>query len=152
MKKLLLIVPVFLLLVGCSSKHEDDKFAYIEYKNNLEKQETFDNSEALDFNPFFNIERNGDNVNYSLTINNPSKDMKNVKALLINDYVSEDVYPSVGIFDEPKTIHEGTSESITLDGTIISADDISDVKFKLYLEFINDDNQKEEIYYEVQRG
>lgn len=152
MKKLLFIIPLFLLLVGCSSKHEDNKFAYIEYKNNLEKQEEFSNGDDLDFNTFFNIDRDGDKVNYSLIINNPNIDMKNIKALLINDYASEEIYPSIGIFNEVKTIYKGTNDSITLNGTIVSSDDISNVKFKLYLEYINDDNQKEEIYYEVQRG
>lgn len=152
MKKLLFIIPLFLLLVGCSSKHEDNKFAYIEYKNNLEKQEEFSNSDSLEFNTFFNIDRDGDNVNYSLTIDNPTKDMKDIKALLINDYVNEDIYPSIGIFDEVKTIYKDSDDSITLNGTIVSSDDISNVKFKLYLEYINGDNQKEEIYYEVQRG
>ena len=49
-------------------------------------------------------------------------------------------------------IYEYSDDSINLNGTIVSSDDISNVKFKLYLEYINDDNQKEEIYYEVQRG
>lgn len=152
MKKLLFIIPLFLLLIGCSSKHEDNKFAYIEYKNNLEKQDEFSNGDDLDFNTFFNIDRDGDKVNYSLIINKPNKDMKDIKALLINDYASEDIYPSIGIFDEVKTIYKDSNDSIVLNGTIVSADDISNVNFKLYLEYINDDNQKEEIYYEVQRG
>ena len=152
MKKILLLIPLFLLLIGCSSRYEDDKFSYLEYKNNLERQETFDDGDNLDFNTFFYIDRDGDNINYSLTINNPTKDMKDIKALLINDYNSDDVYPSIGIFDEAKTIYKGSNDNITLKGTIVSADDISNVRFKLYLEYINADNQKEEIYYEVQRG
>ncbi len=152
MKKLLLIIPLFLLLIGCSNKVEDNKFAYLEYKNNLEKQEEFVDNDGLDFNTFFNIEREGDKVNYSLIINNPKIDMHKVKALLIHNYDNTDMYPSIGIFDDTKELLRGSEDSIKLEGNILSSDDLSDVKFKLYLEYVNDNNDKEEIYYEVQRG
>lgn len=152
MKKVLLIIPIFLLLFGCSNKVEDNKYAYLEYKNNLEKQEEFMNNEGLNFNTFFDIDRDGDIVKYSLTINNPKIDMHDIKALLIHDYDNIDVYPSTGIFDEPKTLLCNSSDNIKLEGTILSADDLSDVKFKLYLEYTNNENEQEEIYYEVQRG
>ena len=152
MKKILYIIPLFLLLIGCSTKHEDDKFAYIEYKNNLEKQEEFVSDDSLDFNTFFNIERDGDKVKYSLTISDPKENMYNIKALLIHDYDTIDTFPSVGIFDEEGSLLLDSDDVINLEGTIISSDDLSDVKFKLYLEYVNDDEEKEEIYYEVQRG
>ncbi len=152
MKKVLLIIPLVLLLIGCSNKVEDDKFAYLEYKKNLEKQEDFINNDELDFNTFFDIERDGDKINYSLTIDNPKIDMHNVKAILIHNYPIEDTYPTVGIFNETKEILFNSGNSIKLEGTILSSDDISDVKFKLYLEYTTDEDEKEEIYYEVQRG
>lgn len=152
MKKILLIIPILFLLFGCSNKVEDNKFAYIEYKNNLEKQEEFMDNDGLDFNTFFNIDRDGDTVNYSLTINNPKINMHNVKALLIHNYNSNDIYPSIGIFDEPKELLESSNDNIKLEGSILSSDDLSDINFKLYLEYTNDEEVKEEIYYEVQRG
>ena len=152
MKKILLIIPLLLLLIGCSSKHEDDKFAYIECKNKIEKQEEFISQDSLDFNTFFNIERNGDTVNYSLTIDNPKINMHNIKALLIHDYDTIDTYPSIGIFDKTGELYQDSDKTITLNGTIISSDDLSDVNFKLYLEYTTDNEKKEEIYYEVQRG
>ena len=78
--------------------------------------------------------------------------MHNIKALLIHNYDTIDVYPSIGIFDKEKELISGSNDSIVLEGTIISSDDLSDVKFKLYLEYTTDENEKEEIYYEVQRG
>ena len=152
MKKFILIIPIFLLLIGCSNKVEDDKFAYIEYKNNLEAQEEFADNESLDFNTFFNIEREGDNVKYSLVINNPKVNMYKIKALVIHNYDTIDIFPSVGIFDETRTLLSGSNDEIKLEGNIISSDDLSGVNFKLYLEYENDDNEKQEIYYEVKRG
>lgn len=152
MKKFILIIPIFLLLIGCSNKVEDDKFAYIEYKNNLEAQEEFADNESLDFNTFFNIEREGDNVKYSLVINNPKVNMYKIKALVIHNYDTIDIFPSVGIFDETRTLLSGSNDEIKLEGNIVSSDDLSGVNFKLYLEYENDDNEKQEIYYEVKRG
>ncbi len=152
MKKVLLIIPLFLLLIGCTNKVEDEKFAYIEYKNNLEAQEEFTDHDSLDFNTFFNIERVGDNVTYSLTIDNPKINMHHIKALLIHNYDTIDTYPSIGIFDKTKELLADTNDSLTLEGNIVSSDDLSDVKFKLYLEYTTDEEEKQEIYYEVQRG
>lgn len=151
MKKILLVIPLFLFLIGCSSKVEDNKLAYIEYKNNLEKQKEFADNDGLDFDTFFNIERDSDNVNYSLVINNPKISMHNIKAMLIHNYDSIDTYPSIGILDEERELLN-SDDSIKLEGTILSSDDLSDVRFKLYLEYTTDENKKEEIYYEVQRG
>lgn len=151
MKKILLIIPLFLLLIGCSNKHEEDKFAYLEYKNNLEKQEEFTPDTELDFNTYFDIVRDGDNVNYKLIINNPKKDMHNIKGMLMHDFVGAEEYPTIGIFNKPKSLYKEHNESITFEGTIISADDIGDVKFKLYLEYTDEDG-KEEVYSEIRRG
>ena len=152
MKRLLLIIPLFLLLIGCSNKVEEDKFAYLEYKNNLEKQEEFIDDDNLGFNTFFNIDRDGEKVKYTLTIDNPEINMHDVKALLIHNYDNVDTYPSVGIFDTPEDLLKDSDNSIKLEGTILSADDLSDMKFKVYIEYKNDNDEKEEIYYEVQRG
>lgn len=151
MKRILLIIPLLLLLVGCKDEHENEKYAYLEYKNNLEKQEEFINDDSLDFNTFFDIVRDGDKVNYKLVINNPKKNMHNIKGMLINDFAGVEEYPTVGIFDKPKSLYTEHYGSIVFEGTILSADDISDVKFKLYLEY-NDEDGEEKIYSEIRRG
>ena len=37
MKKLLIIIPLLFILIGCTNKEEENKIAYLEYKNELEK-------------------------------------------------------------------------------------------------------------------
>lgn len=152
MKKILILVSLF-LLVGCTNKVEEDKYAYLEYKNNLEEQKDFVSQESLEFNTYFNLVRETEEkVTYSLVIDNPKFNMKNVKALLIHDFITEDVFPSVGIFDEPVTLHKDSNDKIVLEGSIQTIDDISDTKFKLYLEYVDDDGLENSIYYEVHRG
>ena len=127
--------------------------AYLEYKNNLEEQKDFVSQESLEFNTYFNLVRETEEkVTYSLVIDSPKVNMNNVKALLIHDFVTDDVFPSVGIFDEPVTLHKDSNDKIVLEGSIQTIDDISDTKFKLYLEYVDDDGLENSIYYEVHRG
>ena len=152
MKKFLVIIPL-LLLVGCSNKVEEEKYAYLEYKDNLQKQEEFQADDELDFNTYFNIKRkNEEEVEYSITINNPKVDMNNIKALLIHDYKVDDVFPSVGIFDKLVSLLKDSEEEILLKGSIMTEKNIDDTKFKLYLEYTDDDGLENNIYYEVNRG
>ena len=44
------------------------------------------------------------------------------------------------------------NDKIVLEGSIQTIDDISDTKFKLYLEYVDDDGLENSIYYEVHRG
>lgn len=151
MIKKMLILPV-ILLIGCTNKVEENKYAYLTYKSELQEHETFD-EEAVDFNTFFDIERiNEEVVNYSMTINNPNINMYEIKALLIHDYVQEEAFPSSGIMEEPVSLLKGTDDKIELKGSIQTEEDISNVKFKLYLEYIDDNNEKNKIYYQVSRG
>ena len=152
MKKILVVI-VLLLLTGCTNKVEEDKYAYLEYKNNLEEQKDFVSQESLEFNTYFNLVRETEEkVTYSLVIDSPKVNMNNVKALLIHDFVTDDVFPSVGIFDEPVTLHKDSNDKIVLEGSIQTIDDMSDTKFKLYLEYVDDDGLENSIYYEVHRG
>ena len=152
MKKIILILPL-IFIVGCTNDTEENKIAYLEYKSELQEHETFAVEEEINFNTYFNIKReNEEIINYSITINSPNINMHNVKALLIHDYVQEEVFPSIGILDEPVTLRKDSHDKIELKGTIQTTDDISNVKFKLYLEYIDEEGQENKIYYQVSRG
>ena len=152
MKKIpILIIPI-LLLTACTS-NEEDKIAYLEYKNELEKKEVFSSEDDLDFNVYFNVKKEGEEItNYSVLINNPKVNMHNVKALLIHNYMIDEAYPSVGILDSPVNLSVDTSDKIVLKGKIQTSEDISNVKYKLYIEYTDDDGNENKIYYDVKRG
>lgn len=155
MRKYLFIVCCLLLLVGCSTKEEDEKYAYLEYKNDLETQKVYDDEDSLDFDIYFNIVRNKDDtekVDYSIVIDGPEINMYNVKALLVHDYMNEDAFPSVGIFDDPVTLKKDSADKIKLNGTINTTADTGNINFKLYLEYTDDNGEENKIYYEVKRG
>ena len=119
MKKLLVLLCF--LLVECSNSVYDD---YVK---------EFKNSEASSEVPF-DIEFNIDNVNenriiYQVIIDNPKVDASNVKALVIHDAKTEDIFPSVGIVDE--TINLNEQKGIILMGYINKTEDIN---FKVLIE------------------
>ncbi len=146
MKKLYLLI-VLLLLVGCSTKEEDNKYAYLEYKNNLEERKDFYVKEELDFKFLFNIEKKGDITIYSLIIDNPRINMYNIKALLIHDGIAEDAYPSVGIFDKPMSLLTGIDNEIRLEGS--TTNDVENMNFKLYIEYTDENNKEYKVYYKL---
>jgi len=152
MKKLVLLLPL-IFLVGCTNEVEENKYAYLEYKHVLEEKEEFTEREEIEFNTYFNIEReNEEVVNYSIAIKEPSIDMHNVKALLIHDYVQDEAFPSVGILDSPVELEKDSEDKIILEGKIQTTEDITNVKFKLYLEYIDNEGIENKIYYRVSRG
>ena len=153
MKKILLTLPLIMLLVGCTNEIEENKIAYLEYKSDLQKQEVFNEEDKSDFNTYFNIKRETEEIiNYSITINNPTINMHKVKALLIHDYSQEEAFPSVGILDNSVELLTDSDNKIELKGKLQTTKDISNVKFKLYLEYIDDNGNENKIYYQVSRG
>jgi hypothetical protein len=139
--------------MGCTNKVEENKISYLEYKNELQKKEIFDTEEQTEFNTYFNIEReNEEIINYSIIINNPCIDMHRVKALLIHDCIQDDIFPSVGILSEPVELKKDSDDKIVLKGKIQTTDNIQNARFKLYLEYVDSEGLENKIYYQVARG
>ena len=119
----------------------------------LEKLETFSPEDELDFNVYFNISKEGEEItNYSILINNPKVNMHKVKALLIHNYIIDEAYPSIGIMDKPVELLKDNNNKIELKGKIQTSENISNVKYKLYIEYTTDDGKENKIYYDVKRG
>ena len=119
MKKLLVLLCF--LLVGCSNSVYDD---YVKKLKNSEP------SSEIPFDIEFNIDNVNENrIIYQVIIDNPKVDASNVKALVIHDAKTEDIFPSVGIVDE--TINLNEQKGIILMGYINKTEDIN---FKVLIE------------------
>ncbi len=125
MKKLLFLV---ILLVGCSKSN-----VYDMYVEKLKDDENI--SRDIPFNIEFNIDNVNDNrIIYQVIIDEPKVEATNVKALVIHDVKTKDIFPSVGIVDEPIDLQK--EKGIILIGYVDQTDDIN---FKLLIE--TEDNQ-----------
>ena len=78
--------------------------------------------------------------------------MHKVKALLIHNYIIDEAYPSIGIMDKSVELLKDNNNKIELKGKIQTSENISNVKYKLYIEYTTDDGKENKIYYDVKRG
>lgn len=144
---------ILVVMTGCSNKVEEEKYTYLSYKSELQKQEEFDDEEEADFNSYFDVKReNEEVVTYRLVIDKPKMNMYNVKALLIHDYGTSDVFPSVGIFDDAITLLTDSEDRIVLEGEMEKGQDDEDMVFRLYLEYTLEDGTENKVYYKLNRG
>ena len=155
MKKLIMIL-LAAFIVGCSSvKIETDntiveeKEDYLAIKDELNSVDKYISDENLPCDIKISLDRiNKEEISYRAIIDNPKTDMYNIKALLIHDYFTEDIFPSIGIFDEPQNLIIGNEEvkGFELVGYIETSKDI-DVNLKLYLEYTDINGNISDIYY-----
>ena len=153
MKKIyiLLLLCVF-ILTGCENKEEKVKSEYIAMKNNTLTQASYE--EDLPVEIITTIKRiDEETVSYKVIINNPSINMHNIKVLLAHNYYTEDVFPSIGIFDDVKELLVDSEESseLVLEGVIETTEDIRklELELKVSIEYINDDGEKKDVYYKA---
>ncbi len=116
MKKLFLIL-IILLLVGCSNQKENLYYQYVEDVNKC----VYFINEEYPFNIDIALERlNDDYIMYSLYIDNSNEDLYDIKAMIIHDYETNDVFPSSGLYEEPLDLITNTKSSDYIKGIILS--------------------------------
>ena len=154
MKKVSIIFFLCLfLLVGCENKEEESKNEYLAMKSNLLKEKKYTDIENLPLDITVKIDREDEElVKYKVILNNPKENMNNIKAMAIHNYYSEELFPSVGLFDKEQTLlTTDENKSIELEDTIKTTKNISkiDLELKVWIEYITDEGDKEEIYYKT---
>ena len=107
----LLILSLF-IIIGCTPKKEETKEVKKEKKQNIETEKDIyikdvqklkkvkESSENMPFNVDIVYEKIKEEVRYQVVIDNPTSDLKNITALAIHNKQTDDIFPSVGIFDD----------------------------------------------------
>lgn len=153
MKKIyLLLIVMILLFTGCDNKEEEVKSEYLSMKSDLLKVKDFSSDHELNCDISVNIDRvNEEKVSYKMIINNVKENMHNVKAILIHNYYTEEVFPSVGLFDDTVNLNENSNDDIILKGNIETDKDIDnlDLILKLYVKYLDDNGNEKDIYYKT---
>jgi len=115
MKKKLLICFVVIVslctVIGCSNKKEEtkndkkvkqnvetNKDVYIKHVKELKK--VSESTEELPFTVEVKYEKMDDEVRYQVIIDNPTTNITDIKAIAIHNKQTDNVFPSVGIFDK----------------------------------------------------
>lgn len=152
-KKYILLLLSLFLISGCENKEEATKNEYIAMKNEVLNEKNY-KEEALPVDIITTIERiNEEKISYKITITNPQENMYNVKVLLVHNYYNEDVFPSIGVFNEQQEllVNDDEKSELTLSDTIETTQNISKLglELKVLIEYTTENGEKKDIYYKT---
>lgn len=153
MKKFLIIsITLMLCLTGCNktTKIDQEKEDYLAIKQDLLKNNNFIQEEELPFDLNIYVNRiNDEEISYRAIIDNEKENMHNIKAILVHNYFTDDIFPSIGIFDDGVDLLTNSEEikGISLVGYIYSTKDINNLEYRVYIEYKNDNEEIKKIYY-----
>lgn len=96
-------------------KNKDIYIKYVQKLKNVDKS-----SSNLPFDVSVTYEKlDEEEIRYEVTIDNPKEEVKNIKALAVHNRQTDDVFPSIGIFDDPIDLkQDSSSKGIILVGYI----------------------------------
>lgn len=164
MKKVLLILIITILITACSNKVvevgidekvEDNKITYLDLKKKLSDQEEFNKLEEIPCTLTTSVDRiNEEEISYRIILDKPKENMNDVQALLIHNEFTEDIFPSIGLFDDKTSLLVDNEDvkGIELVGYIETTKDIKDLdlELKLWLKYKDDKKEEHEIYYKIE--
>lgn len=143
MKKITIIILIGFLL-GCSKTIDKEKELYNNYIEELKQVETSSNNIPFEIN--FNIENiNDDYLSYTVLLDRKEINMTNIEAIVIHNKESENIFPSLGILENPISLTDKDSiKGIKLIGYIEKQNNIT---FKFMIKYINEEKKEEKYYY-----
>jgi len=156
MKKLyfFVILTVLLITTGCENQEENTKNEYIAMKNNLFQESSY--SEELPLEITIHIDRiSEEKIDYKVVLENPKENMNEIKAIVVHNHYTEDMYPSIGVFDEPQKLLLNESEEeqnmIKITGSIQTIKNISklNLELKVWIQYVTDLGETKDIYYKT---
>lgn len=151
MKKLLvLLLTLIILLTGCTNDDlSKEKEIYIKYIKDLRTVKKTSNNIPFDIEVKYDKLTN-DEVRYQVIIDNVKDDIYNVEALAVHNRETDDVFPSIGIFDEKQDLLKDKKPSgVILVGYINYQGEIKDFKcnIKLLVKYETNNEKSHKVYY-----
>lgn len=147
MKKTIVLLICFIFFItGCTSKEvSKEKKIYTNYISELKKVNK--STENIPFNIEINLNELTDELYmYQFIMDNVKEDIYDVEAIVIHNKKTEDIFPSIGIFDEKEKLLVNKKPSgIVLVGYIDSNN--KDASFKALIKYKDSKNKKHKVYY-----
>ena len=153
---LLVIISLF-TFTSCTSKKEaytknskeveKEKNEYIKYVNKLKKVKK--STKDIPFTVEVKYEKMDNEIRYQVIIDNPKENINNIKAIAIHNKQTDDVFPSVGIFDKKVNLSPNKKPSgVILVGYFPYKKDIDklDVEMKVLISYKIDNNKYTDYY------
>lgn len=131
-----------------TTKNEKEKNIYLDYVKELKSVEEGDLELPFEISVDYNLV-SGEGVRYQITIDNPKEEVTNLQALAIHNKQTDDIFPSIGIFDDKVNLITGEKpEGIILVGYIPYEGYIDDFEceIKVLLKYKINDNIEKRYY------
>ena len=151
MKRILIVFLVLILfLTGCTtndiSKEKDTYLTYIKELRNINKS-----TKEVPFNIEVRFDKiTDDEIRYQVVIDEVKEDITDVEAIAIHDKQTDDVFPSIGIFDKKQRLKVGKKPSgIILVGYIDYLGKVEKFKcnLKILIKYNTNDRKSHTVYY-----
>ena len=154
MKKILLVIIILTLFAGCKNREETEKNSYLTMKSDLLEAKKYSLFEDLPCDIKIDVSRkNKEQVVYIVTLANPKENMNEARAIVVHNYYTEDVFPSIGLFEKEANLllNNSTNNSLKLKGKIETTESIDklNLKIKVLIKYKTDDNKSKTIYYKT---
>lgn len=150
MKKVLVLILI-LLLSACGNNGDVEYYQKVEELQNITQS-----SENIPFSIDITVNKlTDDELSYHVIIDNPLVDVRNMKVLVVHDVMTDAIFPSVGIVDESVSL-TNDKDKVDLENNIVKGialvgylpiDINSDILFKILIEYLDEKNNKETVYY-----
>ena len=143
MKKIIIFLTI-LLFTGCNSNYK----TYNNYKKELENIKK--TTKNIPFNIRIKNDRLSDNIiRYQMELDNVKQDITSVSAIIVHDKKTNDIFPTIGIFDEKINIYKNKKpKGLYLVYYIDSKEEINNknIEYKVLIKYkIN--NKSYKVYY-----
>lgn len=149
-KKIVLLFLLIILLCGCSNEElTNEKKIYNKYISELEKINSTTESYPFDIEVNF-IKITDKILQYQVIIDNVKENIYDIEALAIHDVKTEDIFPSIGIFDDKEDLEVGKKPlGIALAGYIDYEGNYEDFncELKLIIKYKDKDKKENTVYY-----
>ena len=153
MKRILVSILVLFVLTGCTQSNS------MQLKYDKQMKQLFSVNENIGTLPcaveLTYDKITDDEVSYQIVLDNPKENMRNINVVVTHNKVTDDGYPSIGVFDaEPINLstvvdEDNPHKGIVLVGYFKYSGDLEelDATFKISINYINDAIEEKTIYY-----
>ena len=132
MKRIIVIICCLLIITGCNQKTSTEQNEYNNIITSLESSDEI--TDSMPFNVVLETEVVVDEIRYTIAVNDVKEKITDLKAVAYHDYPTNDIFPSIGIFDEPINLEpNGSSKGIVLVGYIPYTKE--EITYKLYISY-----------------
>lgn len=142
MKKILICLLLIFFLCGCTNTSNEKK-EYLKYINELKETKT--SSKTYPFNIEVKYDKiTSKEIRYQVILDEVKQDISDITIIAYHNKKTEDVYPSIGIFDEKESLLKNKKPSgLILVGYIPYKGDLEDfnITMKVLVKYKIDNNE-----------